>query len=246
MPVFAGRVFAKTVDRPVPSRGDDPSRWAGRYARSRPALDRGRECLLDRVFGDVDIAKDAGQDGDRATVLLAEHPLDVAGRGPPAPGAAVPVPGGAPPPPGAAVPVPGAAAPVPGAAAPAPGAAAPVPGAAAPVPGAAAPVPGAAAPVPGAAAPVPGAAAPVPGAAAPVPGAAAPVPGAAAPAPGVAAPAPGAAAPAPGVAAPVSARWGMGAFSPRNRSGKAVPPSGGPSSRRTAAPRSGPHPGPAP
>ena len=39
-------------------------------------LDRLGERVLDRLLGDVDVAEDAGQDGHRAAVLLAEDALD--------------------------------------------------------------------------------------------------------------------------------------------------------------------------
>ena len=39
-----------------------------------------RERVLDRLLGDVDVAEDADQDGDRAAVLLAEDPLDLGRR----------------------------------------------------------------------------------------------------------------------------------------------------------------------
>src|ERR1019366_5878404 len=68
---------AQPVDRAVACGRDDPPRRARRHASFRPALARDRERLLHRVFGDVDIAEDADQDGDRTSVLLAKHSRDI-------------------------------------------------------------------------------------------------------------------------------------------------------------------------
>jgi hypothetical protein len=61
------------VDRRVARGGDDPPGRAGRDAVGGPALGRLRERLLDRVLGDVDVAEDAGENGNSTTVLRAER-----------------------------------------------------------------------------------------------------------------------------------------------------------------------------
>ena len=50
-----------------------------RDAVDRPALQGGRERLLDRFLGDVDVTEDADQDGHGAPVLGAEGMFDVDG-----------------------------------------------------------------------------------------------------------------------------------------------------------------------
>ena len=47
---------------------------------SRPPAHRLGERVLDRVLGDVDVAEGADQDGHRAPVFVAEHPLDLGPR----------------------------------------------------------------------------------------------------------------------------------------------------------------------
>jgi hypothetical protein len=64
------------VDRAVARRRDDPRARIGRDAVTRPALERCREGLLNRVLGEVEVAEDAGQDGDRAAPLVAVDPSD--------------------------------------------------------------------------------------------------------------------------------------------------------------------------
>src|ERR1700677_3924527 len=59
----AGRLAAQPVDGPVARGGDDPPSRAGRQPGLRPAPDRLGERVLHRVFGDVDIAEDAGRGG---------------------------------------------------------------------------------------------------------------------------------------------------------------------------------------
>jgi hypothetical protein len=72
-----GRLAAQDVDRPAAGGGDDPSRRARRDAVARPAADGLRPCLLEGVLGDVEIAEDADEDGDRAAVLGGEDPGDL-------------------------------------------------------------------------------------------------------------------------------------------------------------------------
>jgi hypothetical protein len=68
---------AQAIDRPVAGGGDDPPGRARRQPFGRPAPDGDRERVLDRFLGDVDVAEDADQDRHGASVLLAEHTLDV-------------------------------------------------------------------------------------------------------------------------------------------------------------------------
>ncbi len=41
-----------------------------------PALERGQEGVLDRLLGAIEIAEDAGQDGDRLSRLAPEQVVD--------------------------------------------------------------------------------------------------------------------------------------------------------------------------
>ncbi len=61
------------VDRPVSSRRDDPGARVRRRSVPFPALDRGREGVLNRFLGEVEVAEDPGEDGDRAAELLAKR-----------------------------------------------------------------------------------------------------------------------------------------------------------------------------
>src|SRR4051812_26462557 len=71
------RLFAAdAVDRAVARRGEDPGTGIRRCPVTGPARDRGRERLLQRVLGDVEIAEDARQDRERPSPLLAEDRLD--------------------------------------------------------------------------------------------------------------------------------------------------------------------------
>ena len=60
------------VDRPVSRRRDDPGAGVRRRSVPRPALDRCREGVLNRLLGEVEVAEDPGEDRDRAAELLAE------------------------------------------------------------------------------------------------------------------------------------------------------------------------------
>jgi len=59
------------VDRAVSRGGDDPGAGARRRALAGPALRRLDERVLDRVFGEVEIAEDAAEDRDAARTLVA-------------------------------------------------------------------------------------------------------------------------------------------------------------------------------
>src|SRR5437868_8259593 len=53
-----------------------PGRWIGRDAVARPALECEREGVLDRLFGEVEIAKGLDQRGSDAAVLEPKDALD--------------------------------------------------------------------------------------------------------------------------------------------------------------------------
>jgi hypothetical protein len=64
------------VDRTVASGGDDPRTGIARGPVARPALERGRERVLYRILGELEVAEDADQDRDCAAPLLAEEGFD--------------------------------------------------------------------------------------------------------------------------------------------------------------------------
>src|SRR3954447_13493171 len=74
--VVARGLPSQAVDRAVARRGDDPARRAGRQPALGPASDGLGEGVLHRVLGDVEVAEDAGENRDRATILGAERTLD--------------------------------------------------------------------------------------------------------------------------------------------------------------------------
>ena len=76
VPLVADRLAAQPVDGPVAGGRDDPRAGIGRLAVRRPPGGRHGERVLDRFLGGVDIAKEADQGGDAATVLAAEYSLD--------------------------------------------------------------------------------------------------------------------------------------------------------------------------
>ena len=80
LPVLTGRLPAEAVDGPVAGGGDDPAGRARRQAVRWPPLYRHGERVLYRIFGDVEVAEGAGQDGHRAAVLGAEDVFDLRGR----------------------------------------------------------------------------------------------------------------------------------------------------------------------
>jgi hypothetical protein len=67
---------AHAVDRSVARDRDDPRGWIGRRTVARPALERGRERVLNRLLGEVPVAEGADQGRDGAAVVLAEDALD--------------------------------------------------------------------------------------------------------------------------------------------------------------------------
>ena len=75
--VVARRLPAQAVDGPVAGGGDDPAAGVGRHAGGRPLLHGHRERVLDRLFGEVDVAEEADQGGDGTAELPAEGLLDL-------------------------------------------------------------------------------------------------------------------------------------------------------------------------
>jgi hypothetical protein len=69
-------ITPEAVDRRVARRADDPGGGIVRQTVSRPALDRGREGLLDGVFGEIEVAEDPDQRGDRPPRLAPEQAVD--------------------------------------------------------------------------------------------------------------------------------------------------------------------------
>jgi hypothetical protein len=67
---------AEAVNRPVASGRRDPRAGVVRDPPSRPRLERRDERLLDGFLGEVEVAEDADQRRDGATLLLAEQALD--------------------------------------------------------------------------------------------------------------------------------------------------------------------------
>jgi hypothetical protein len=77
VPVLARRLPTEAIDRPAARSRDDPSRRARWQPGRRPPLHRRGERVLDRLLGHVDVAEDAHHDGNRASVLVAEHAVDL-------------------------------------------------------------------------------------------------------------------------------------------------------------------------
>ena len=67
---------ADAVERAVARRRDDPARGVVGQPALGPALERGEEGVLHRFLGAVEIAEDAGQDGDRLSRLAPEQTVD--------------------------------------------------------------------------------------------------------------------------------------------------------------------------
>ena len=68
-----GLLAAEPVDRPVPGRGDDPGAGVRRRAVAGPALERGREGVLHRVLGELEVAEDAGECCNGTAPFLPEN-----------------------------------------------------------------------------------------------------------------------------------------------------------------------------
>jgi len=69
---------AEPIDRSVPRDPRDPGAGVVGNAIARPALERNRERLLDRILGGVEIAEDPDQRGDRPPRLAPEQAVDLA------------------------------------------------------------------------------------------------------------------------------------------------------------------------
>ena len=76
VPLVAYRLAAMAIHRAIARRGHDPTRRTRRHARRRPALERFDEGVLHHLLRDVDIAAHAHERRHRASVRLAERPLD--------------------------------------------------------------------------------------------------------------------------------------------------------------------------
>src|SRR5204863_2912482 len=64
------------VDRPVPRRRGQPGRRVLRHSVAWPALESGRDRVLEGVLGELEVAEDADQGGEDAAPLLAEEGFD--------------------------------------------------------------------------------------------------------------------------------------------------------------------------
>src|SRR5215207_1067575 len=71
-----GALAADAVDRAIPRGGNDPRGRVARRPVARPALECGRERVLHRVLGELEVAEDADQNRDGASPFLAEEGLD--------------------------------------------------------------------------------------------------------------------------------------------------------------------------
>ena len=67
---------ADPVERAVARRGDDPGRRVVRQPVARPALEGDQERVLHRLLGAIEVAEDAGEDGDRLSRLTPEQAVD--------------------------------------------------------------------------------------------------------------------------------------------------------------------------
>jgi hypothetical protein len=69
---------ADAVDRPVSRRRDDPGARVGRQPVIVPAVERGREGVLHRILGELELAaENAGEDRDGAPPLVAEDRFEL-------------------------------------------------------------------------------------------------------------------------------------------------------------------------
>ena len=71
-----GLLAADPVDRAVAGRRDDPGAGIGGLAVALPPLECDRERVLHRVLGELDVAEDAGEDGDGTAPLLPVDPRE--------------------------------------------------------------------------------------------------------------------------------------------------------------------------
>ena len=71
-------VAADAIDRLVASDIDQPRARIGRQAGGRPALQRHRKRILQRIFGEIEIADEADQRRQRPPRLVAKYFFDFA------------------------------------------------------------------------------------------------------------------------------------------------------------------------
>jgi hypothetical protein len=64
--LLSASLAAQTVDGAIAGSGRDPAPWIGRQAVACPSVKGNGERLLYCVLGDVDVAEDADQGGDRS------------------------------------------------------------------------------------------------------------------------------------------------------------------------------------
>src|SRR5689334_22426658 len=72
VPIVARGLPAQAIDRTVPCRRDDPSGRTRRNPSRGPPLDCREKRVLDRLFGDIDVAEVPHENGDGPPVLLAK------------------------------------------------------------------------------------------------------------------------------------------------------------------------------
>ena len=70
------RLATEVIDGPISSGRRDPATGVRRQTVGRPLSQSEGEGLLDRILGQIDVAEDADQGGDRPTGLLTEDPAD--------------------------------------------------------------------------------------------------------------------------------------------------------------------------
>ena len=71
----------QAVDGPVAGRGHDPARRVAGHAVARPALERHHEGVLHGLLGEVEVAENPDEGGDRPPRLAPEQAVDLVGGG---------------------------------------------------------------------------------------------------------------------------------------------------------------------
>jgi hypothetical protein len=71
-----GSLAADPVDGAVARSRDDPRSGMPRNAVARPAFERRRERVLNRVLGELEVTEDADEDRDGMSPFLAEEGFD--------------------------------------------------------------------------------------------------------------------------------------------------------------------------
>src|SRR5688572_16642795 len=77
VPLVTRRFAPKTIDDAVPSRRDEPSGRARRKTIGRPSLNGHGKGVLDRFFGEIDVAESTDENGNGPAVLVTKDPLDL-------------------------------------------------------------------------------------------------------------------------------------------------------------------------